>query len=213
MSSKIAHKRKTARREKGSRACLPVSIFSNTSIRLLPHTLPEKPFIVLQCQMWKARIPRPFSLSPYPLPLSTPATKANTSKKMHLIWVSKVLIGDTIFTSPTGDGTVILRGHSSHERRSRHLQSKAVRSFVSYFKTLSIGPAPGIEPVTDPALQSSALPPELILRGVSHAWHVCYTLRTRRQMNDVNVEVNCSNWPIAGCVPGVGVSAWGIREL
>ena len=25
-----------------------------------------------------------------------------------------VLIGDTIFTSPTGDGTNILRGHPSH---------------------------------------------------------------------------------------------------
>ena len=37
------------------------------------------------------------------------------------------------------------------------------------FKTLSISPARGIEPATDPALQSSALPPELILRGVSHA--------------------------------------------
>ena len=26
----------------------------------------------------------------------------------------KVLIGDTIFTSPTGDGTTILHGHLSH---------------------------------------------------------------------------------------------------
>ena len=30
------------------------------------------------------------------------------------IFRTKVLIGDTIFTSPTRDGTVILRGHPSH---------------------------------------------------------------------------------------------------
>ena len=30
------------------------------------------------------------------------------------VFSMKVLIGDTIFTSPTGDGTAILRGHSSH---------------------------------------------------------------------------------------------------
>ena len=28
----------------------------------------------------------------------------------------KVLIGDTILTSPTGDGTAILRGHPSHTK-------------------------------------------------------------------------------------------------
>ena len=27
-----------------------------------------------------------------------------------------VLIGDTIFTSPNGDGTAILRGHPSHAK-------------------------------------------------------------------------------------------------
>ena len=29
---------------------------------------------------------------------------------------TKVLIGDTILTSPTGDGTAILRGHPSHAK-------------------------------------------------------------------------------------------------
>ena len=42
-------------------------------------------------------------------------------KKMHFIWVSmyfstKVIIVDTIFTSPTGDGIAILRGHPSHAK-------------------------------------------------------------------------------------------------
>ena len=81
---------------------------------------------------------------------------------MHFIWVSlyRVLIGDTIFTSPTGDGTAILCG-LPHEGLAV-CRAKGVPSFLSYFKTLSIGPArkPNLQP---PALQSSALPTELQL--------------------------------------------------
>ena len=50
--------------------------------------------------------------------------------------------------------------------------AKGVLSFISYLKTLSIGPAPGIEPATSRALQSSALPTELILPRSKH-WSVC----------------------------------------
>ena len=32
------------------------------------------------------------------------------------VFSTKVLIVDTIFTSPTRDGTVILRGHPSHAK-------------------------------------------------------------------------------------------------
>ena len=32
------------------------------------------------------------------------------------VFSTKVLIVDTIFASPTGDGTVILRGHPSHAK-------------------------------------------------------------------------------------------------
>jgi len=32
------------------------------------------------------------------------------------VFNTKALIGDTIFTSPTGDGTTILRGHRSHAK-------------------------------------------------------------------------------------------------
>ena len=32
------------------------------------------------------------------------------------VFSTKALIGDTIFTSSTGDGTVILRGHPSHAK-------------------------------------------------------------------------------------------------
>jgi len=62
-----------------------------------------------------------------------------------------VLIGDTIFTSPTGDGTAILRGHPSHakvypvggQREYLHF-SVILRRWVRS----SNGPVPGIEPAT-----------------------------------------------------------------
>ena len=59
---------------------------------------------------------------------------------------TKVLIGDTILMSPTGDGTAIymvIRGPA--RERSRE---KAVPSFLRHFKTLSVGPVPGIKPAT-----------------------------------------------------------------
>ena len=34
------------------------------------------------------------------------------------VFNTKVVIGETIFTSPTGDGTAILRGHPSHAKVS-----------------------------------------------------------------------------------------------
>ena len=64
------------------------------------------------------------------------------------VFSTKVLIGDTIF-------------YVSNWRRDRHFtwssepreglaacSAKEVPSFLSHFKTLSIGPAPGIEPAT-----------------------------------------------------------------
>ena len=57
----------------------------------------------------------------------------------------KVLIWDTIFTFPTGDGTAILvpREHLAI------CKAKAIPSFLlSYFTTLSVGPVPGIDATT-----------------------------------------------------------------
>ena len=64
------------------------------------------------------------------------------------IFSTKVVIGDTVF-------------YVSYWSRDRHFTwspepckglaargAKGVPSFLSYFKTLSIGPAPGIEPAT-----------------------------------------------------------------
>ena len=51
-----------------------------------------------------------------------PRTVRRDLKKKKALYLSvnefntKVLIGDTIFTSPTGDGTAILRGHPSHAK-------------------------------------------------------------------------------------------------
>ena len=64
------------------------------------------------------------------------------------VFSKKVLIGDTIFTSPTGDGTAISTWSSEPREGPAVCSAKAVSSFLSYFKTLSIGPAPGIESAT-----------------------------------------------------------------
>ena len=67
--------------------------------------------------------------------------------------------------SPTGDGTAILRGHPSHARSSL-LQGKGSTLFLSYFKTLGIGPAPGIKLATSRSAVKRSILTELILRGL-----------------------------------------------
>ena len=62
------------------------------------------------------------------------------------VFTTKLLIVDAISTSPTGDGTAILRGHPSHAK----VQPLEVQRDSLHFsvKTPSNGPAPGIEPAT-----------------------------------------------------------------
>ena len=62
---------------------------------------------------------------------------------------TKVLIGNTILTSPTGVvGTAILRGHPSHAKVSPLAVQRDYLHFSVIFKSLSFGLAPGIEPAT-----------------------------------------------------------------
>ena len=64
------------------------------------------------------------------------------------VFSSKILIEDTIFKSPTGDGTAILCGHLSHVKVQLFAGQRELPSFLSYLKTLSIGQVPGVEPTT-----------------------------------------------------------------
>ena len=63
---------------------------------------------------------------------------------MSTVFSTKVLTGDTIFTSPNGDRTAILRGHPSRTKVSA-CSAKGIPSFLSYFKTLSNSSASGNE--------------------------------------------------------------------
>ena len=89
-------------------------------------------------------------------------TKNNALYLSVNVFSTNVLIGDTNFTSPTGDGTAILRGHPSHakvqppagQRKYLHF-SVILRPWV-LVRPRESNPQP-------PALQSSALPTELIL--------------------------------------------------
>ena len=89
-------------------------------------------------------------------------------KKLNAVYLSvsvfstKVLIGDTIFTSSNGDGTAILRGHPSHAKVS----PLAVQRKYLHFSVI-LRPWVMVRPRESnprpPALQSNALPTELIL--------------------------------------------------
>ena len=64
------------------------------------------------------------------------------------VFSTKVLIKDSILTSPTGDGATILCGHPSHAKVWLFARkAKVVLSFLSYFSQ-SISPASGIEDPT-----------------------------------------------------------------
>ena len=55
------------------------------------------------------------------IPKKEMLAKQKKKKALYLsvnVFSTKVLIGDTIFTSPDGDGTAILRGHPSHAKVS-----------------------------------------------------------------------------------------------
>ena len=63
------------------------------------------------------------------------------------VFSTKVLIGDTIFTSPTGDGTAISTWSSEPREGPAVCSAKTVPSFLRHFETLRIGPAPGIKTI------------------------------------------------------------------
>ena len=75
------------------------------------------------------------------------------------VFSTKVLIGYTILTPPTRAETDILRPREGLAACS----AKGVPSFLSYFKTLSIVPAPGIEPTTSCSAVTRTLQTELTL--------------------------------------------------
>ena len=71
---------------------------------------------------------------------------------------------DTTFTSPSGDGTAILRGLAA-------CSAKGVPSFLSYFKTLSIGPTSEIESATSrSAVKRSTDWANPAVKFLNHEW-------------------------------------------
>ena len=78
------------------------------------------------------------------------------------VFGTKVLTGDTFYVSYWSRDHLFTWSSEPREGQAASAQCKGVPLFLSYFMTLSSGPALGIEP-GPPALQSSALPTELIL--------------------------------------------------
>ena len=93
------------------------------------------------------------------------ACKIWQKKALYLslnVFRTKVLIRDTSFTFPTGDGTAILRGHLSHAKVSPFAGQKQYLYFLSYFKPWVLVRPRESNPRPS-ALHSRALPTELIL--------------------------------------------------
>ena len=88
------------------------------------------------------------------------------------VFSTKVLIGDTIFTSPNGDGTAILRGHPSY---AKVLPLAVQREYLHFSVILRpwVMVPPRESNLRPPALQLNALLTELILprlNGYFHGW-------------------------------------------
>ena len=80
--------------------------------------------------------------------------REKTSEKKKALYLSvnvlstKVLIGDTIFYVSNWTRDRHFTWSSEPREGLACCSAKGVPSFLGYFKTLSIGPAPGIEPAT-----------------------------------------------------------------
>ena len=85
--------------------------------------------------------------------------KKKNALHLSVIWV-KVLIGDTICT---GDGTTILRGHLSHTKNQLLALQMEYLHFSVILRPSWVMVWPRESNPQPPALQSSALPTELIL--------------------------------------------------
>ena len=81
------------------------------------------------------------------------------------VFSTKVLTGDTIFTSPTGDRTAISMWSSEPRDGPAVCSAKAVPSFLSYHLRPWVLVRPRESNPRPCALQSSALPTELVLEN------------------------------------------------
>ena len=95
------------------------------------------------------------------------------------VFSTKVPIGDTIFTFRTGDGTAI-RCSSEPGEDLPVCRAKGVPSFLSHFKTLSVGPIPGMELATSRSA---------VKRSIYRANPVAVT-RTFRGISDKELNVS-----------------------
>ena len=84
-------------------------------------------------------------------PYCSPTSAKTLKKALYLsvnVFSTKVLTGDTIFHVSYWRWDRRFTWSSEPHESLPFCRAKGVRSFLSYFKTLSIGPVSGIEPVT-----------------------------------------------------------------
>ena len=108
--------------------------------------------------------------------------------------------GDTIFTSPTINNYCKWDGHFSYEPQEglASCRAQAVPSFLSYFKTLSIGPVLAIESMTSLSTMLSVKLTNLILKKIL----VCtYMKRSKATLYCSKNKVQTTNTqnPVESC--------------
>ena len=103
-------------------------------------------------------------------------TNCQEKKKLYLrvsVFSIKVILGDTSFTSPTGDGTTILCCHLCHTKIQPFAGQRKCLHFSVIFRPLVLLVRPQKSSPQPPTLQSSALPTELILPKLSSSFKPC----------------------------------------
>ena len=116
--------------------------------------------------------------------------------QLHLsvkVFTAKVLIVDTIFTSPAGDGTAMLRGHPSHAKVQPLEVQRDYLRFSVVFKRPWVMVHNRESNPRPPALQLCALPTELIPPVQSETQKYSFTalVSTSRLMLS-NQTLHCS---------------------
>ena len=115
------------------------------------------------------------------------------------VFSTKVLIGDTIFYVSNWRRDCHFTWSSEPRKGLAACTAEGVPSVLSYFKTLSIGPAPGIEPaISRSAVNTCALPTELTLLRLNTRQHKLvvsinkFSVVHFNDLKESKVELDCN---------------------
>ena len=110
------------------------------------------------------------------------------------VFSTKVLIGDTIFYFPYWRGDRHFTWSSESREGLAACSTKVVPSFLSYFKTLNISPAPGMRRTRDLPLCSHTL---YLLSEHCRGWKFCSRNPLTSMLNEWHARSRRTQWTVA----------------